>query len=128
MTDTDRKENKIPQLFEKPMVRYASLALAENRKDEQQITDSEKKENSTDTHFFIFSISTFCTDITIGGSTVVLAQAITTIFTHASDHEQCRAVACILLKAVSFTAPIHDKDPVCFKLQVTSATRGLHLM
>lgn len=61
------------------------------------------------------------------GSTVVL-KAATTIFTHASDHEQCRAVACILLKAVPFTAPIHDKDPACFKLRVTSATRGLHLM
>lgn len=64
MTDTDRKEIKIPQQLEKPLVWYASLELAGNRKDEQQITDLEKEENSTDIHFFIFSISTFCTDIT----------------------------------------------------------------
>lgn len=48
MTDTGRKEIKIPQLLEKSTVRYASLELAENRKDEQEITDLEKEENSTD--------------------------------------------------------------------------------
>lgn len=60
--------------------------------------------------------------------TKVVLQTTTTIFPHASDHEQCRPVACILLKAVPFTAPTHDKDPACFKLQVTSATRGLRFM
>lgn len=127
MTDTDRKEIKISQLLEKPLVRYASLELAENRKDEQQITDSEKEENSTDTDFSIFSSVLSAQILQQSGSKVVL-QAATTIFTRASDHEQCRAVACILLKAVPFIAPTHNKDPACFKLQVTSATRGLYLM
>lgn len=123
MTDTGRKEIKIPQLLEKPMVRYASLELAENRKDEQQITDLEKEENSTDTDFLIFSSVLSAQILQQSGSKVVL-QAATTIFIRASVREQCRAVACILLKAVPFIAPTHDKDPACFKLQVTSATRG----
>lgn len=64
ITDADRKEIKISQQLEKLLVWYASLELAENTKDEQQITDLEKEENSTGTHFFIFSISTFCIAIT----------------------------------------------------------------
>lgn len=36
----------------------------ETEKNEQQFTDLEKEENSTETHFFIFSISTLRTDIT----------------------------------------------------------------
>lgn len=57
------KKSRSHTCLKKPLVRYANLELDENRKDEQMI-DLEKEENSTDTHILIFSISTFCTDIT----------------------------------------------------------------
>lgn len=128
MTDTDRKEIKIPQQLEKSLVWYASLELAGNRKKMNNSLQIWKKRKTLPRHIFLYFPSVLCAQILQQSGSKVVLQAATTILTHASDHEQWRAVACILLKAVPFTAPTHDKDPACFKLRVTSATRGLHFM
>lgn len=87
-----------------------------------------KKRKTLLVHTSLYFPSVLSTQLLQQSVSKVVLQTTTTIFTHAPDREQWRAVACILLKAVPVTAPTHDKDPACSKLRVTSATRGLHFM